>query len=290
MPRRKERRLAFIAPYLNGTNLRRALSAAGWTTAGIVALVGVLWGVPSLRQHAESVERQTIGASPATAIDVRFRHLPDWMAGPELKRLQLIVAESVGPTTLDRDGLVVARDALLRTGWFESVQQIRRRSAELVEVDAIFTEPFALIRDHAGDHLVDPEGRLLPVTWPHGSGSVLPVILRPSGDRPRHFGDAWPGADVSAALQVLKLIDNRDWRHQVVAIDVGGRGRTDLLRLLTCRHSSIRWGRPPGAEGSVEPTFAAKIAFLDHHHARYGHIDGGVDGELDISSDVAVVR
>jgi len=270
--------------------VRRAISAAGWTAAATGALALCLWGIPALRNHAAAAELRAVDGAALPTVTVRFDRLPAWLSGSEIERLELLVAEAVSPSTLDRSGLLAAQDALIRSGWFVSVHQVRRRSMEVVEIEATFAEPFALVRDSSDDHLVDPDGRLLPASWPHGTGPALPLILRPAADRPRHFREAWSGADVAAALQVLKLIDNRAWSRQVVAVDVGGRGRTDGLRLLTCRNTSIRWGRAPGDEGSVEPTSTAKIAFLDLHHARYGHIDGGVDGELDVSSDVAVVR
>jgi len=251
----------------------------------LLAGLGVGWwkGVPHLHGYAHT-------ASMTAPLRVTFRGMPEWLKGDPAIDLELLVRECVNEDPLDRSGLVRAREALLGTGWFESIAQVRRVDEASVEVVGRYAEPAALVRWRDRDWLVDAQARALPISWDAGSGPLLAVVLGVRNGPPRLAGEPWTGADLAAALSVLAVIDRQPWAEQVQAVDLANFARDRSLSLVTDRSTAIRWGRAPGSEKGAEVSSAMKLDFLQHHVRRYGHIDGGLTGELDITQDVAVMR
>lgn len=316
---------AFVEPFM----LRRAAAVGGWMLLIAVVAATWSFGVPRLATYAAPTEGasgapqraaiaglldstpgvasmtgmtsmssmpdgagapRTAPSLTASPVEIVFRELPPWMQGDELERLSCIVTESISDDPLDRAGLVHARERLLATGWFESIAQLRRREMDRIEVVGAFVTPAALVRRGERDHLIDADARLLPRSWPAGQGPALGVIVGASSDLPRHPGETWAGADLSAALAVLAVVDRQPWAAQIEAIDLFGFGADRSVRMLTNRGTAIRWGRAPGEERAAEVPAAMKLDYLMLHYRKYGHIDGGLSGEVDVSQDVAVVR
>lgn len=264
---------------------RTGLVVGAWVVAaGAVAAAWVL-GVPRLEAYAS--------AHQATdEVQVRFLASPTWVEGDFESKLQEIAASVIDTDPLGRESLVTAREKLLATGWFDEIMQVRRVDPSTVEVDARFAQPFAIIRDRTTrkDHLVDPRGRLLPKHFPEGAAVGFTVIRGARFGHPGRPGRAWPGADVTAALQVLHMMHDRPWRSQVTEVDVTDYLQTSSIRLLTDRGCVIVWGRSPGDESGSEVPAARKIRYLDYHSEQYGHIDRGFLTELDITGDVVIGR
>lgn len=279
----KPHRRLSLPEYISKLEIRGPLTGAAWLV-GIGGLIAAwILGVPRLEAHAALRGR---GDSPVC----RFESTPAWATG-ELEEMLLDTAgQHFGDDPLARDDLVAAREALLRTGWLDAVEQVRRMHGGVVEIRARFAEPFAVIRDRDGDHVVDPRGRLLPRTYPAGQAGPLMTITGVSADRPGHPGLQWEGADVAAALRLLEVIATRPWRGQVAAIDLSPQAGPPTLRLLTDRGCAIIWGRAPGDESAGEVPAERKVSYLDYHHEQYGHIDRGFSRELDIRGDVVIGR
>ena len=238
------------------------------------------------------LEAYTSVRQSAGEVQIRFVDPPVWVEGDLESALLAVAGKWIAADPLQRDGLVAARDALLATGWFDGVQQVRRVDPRLVEIDAVFVRPFAVIRDDAGgrEYLVDPRGRLLPKSFPAGGASGFTRIVGVRFAPPQQRGQVWPGADVTAALKILHLIHDRPWRTQVAEIDVAALSRSATIRLRTARDCVILWGRPPGEESGSEVPALRKLSYLDYHYEQYGHIDRGFLRELDITGDVVVGR
>ncbi len=263
---------------------RRALVAAAWVLGAGVLVAAWVLGVPRLEAYASS--RPWPGQ-----VEVRFLDPPPWL-GDDLKTSLVQTAEEhIDPDPQNRHGLVIAREMLQATGWFDEITQVRRVSSGLVEVDARFAQPFAVIRDSTGeaDHLVDPRGRLLPRAFSMGQAKHFTAVVGAAFDRPRP-GEHWPGSDVTAALKVLHLIQERPWRGQVAEIDVGAYMREASIRLVTDRGCVVLWGRSPGDEYGGEVSADQKLSYLDYHDEHYGHIDRGFLREIDITGDVVIGR
>ncbi|MCA9284626.1 MAG: hypothetical protein KDA22_05405 [Phycisphaerales bacterium] len=281
--KRSNARGSDATPTLDRVVLVRAGGAFAWTLLVIGLAAGWILGLPWLTARAAAQ------AESATQ-HVAFRELPPWLEAQDRAFLNAVVVHNAGVDPLDRRGLVQTRQALLDTGWFDSVSQVRRTAPDRIEIDAVFVTPFALVRDKDGDHLVDREGRLLPRSYPLGEGPAVWVLLNPSFERPRNFGTPWTGAEVSGAIAVLKLLEDRPWAKQVHGVDLSEFPRSHQLRLLTDRSTVVIWGRTPGAERGAEVPAAKKLKYLDYHYQQYGHIDGGRAGALDVTTDVAFER
>ncbi len=277
-------------PEVDWAQTGHTLMGVAWVTAAIGLIVAWVIGVPRLEAYASSRQPagETVEGSP-DELSVRFVDRPAWLA-PELEAsLARLAAEQVGSDPLRRSDLVGVRSALLATGWFRDVEQVRRSHHGPVEVTATFARPAAVIRDDRTDHLVNRQGLLLPRSFPAGSAEGFIAIVGARYARPSRAGEPWPGADVTAALQLLQVISARPWAGQVAQIDVARHGRDASLRLVTDRGCTILWGRAPGEEQGGDVPAAQKLSYLDYHHSEYGHIDRGLQ-ELDITGDVVVGR
>jgi hypothetical protein len=242
-------------------------------------VVGWIRGVPWLEQHV------TAAAEP-DALQIEFVDLPAWVDGDLLAKLELDVLRNIAADPLDQAGLVVARQALLNSGWFESVAQVRRVRNDLIQVRGTFVRPFAVIRDEDGDHLVDLHGRLLPLTYPReqsdasGRPTVRHFVI--SGvhfERPLRAGMQWEGEDVTAALRLLRLIEDKPGLEQIDAIDTSRFFREGALLIRTDAGATMIWGSAPGDEAPGEITAARKISYLDEAYREYDRIDLGYAGE-----------
>ncbi len=263
---------------------RRLLRAAVWPAAAGAAVAAWAFGVPRLEAYASAHQG-------AGALEVRFLQVPPWAQGELESALVAVAAREVDRDPLRREGLVAARQALLATGWFEEIRQVRRTSPSLVEVDGRLAVPSAVVRDGAGgDHLIDTRGCLLPRSYAEGGAGVFVAITGARLGRPGRFGEPWPGDDVAAAIQVLRLIQDRQWRKQIAEIDVSRFLGESSLALRTDRGCVIRWGRAPGAEGGAEVPAERKLEYLDYHYEQYGHVDRGFLRELDVTGDVVIGR
>lgn len=274
--KKKKRHLAWPA-VPEWAQIRRGAVIAG-RVLGLAALVGLtLWGVPRLTTYAE-------GRADVRTVTVGFRHAPVWLRGDLLHTLQLTAVAQLGDDPFGRTDLVAVRHALLDTGWFEGIDQVRRRRPDLIEVDARFMKPFAVIRSGGYDYLVDPAGRLLPRSYP--AGDARPKFVTVTGthfDRPTRPSMQWPGADVSAALSVLRLFEQRIWRGQVAQLDVSRYLTDGTIELVTDRGCRLRWGSAPGDESALEALADLKLRYLDEHYELSRHIDRGHTGTLDLT-------
>jgi hypothetical protein len=251
-------------------------------------------GVPRLQAFASQ-------RAKVNQVEVKFVNSPPWFNG-ELQENLTMTAElqlqSGDP--LRRDELVAVKEALLNTCWFDSITQVRRAKLDLVEVEAKFVRPYAVIRDARGYHLVDDQGKLLPKFWKLSeqptrrdaeSGQKRPIIAitGPRFDRPA-VGETWEGTDVVAGLQLLQILDRQPWRHQIKEVDVSGYLDDGPIRLITDIGSVIVWGGAPGEEPALEILADEKLRRLKYLFDKYRRVDCGQLGEWDITGEKTVVK
>lgn len=261
--------------------LRRAGIGASWIT-GIAAVAGAcMLGVPRLQAFA-SQQRF------AREVHVRFVDPPRWFNGDLANHLIETAEMNLGGDPMRRDDLVICRDALLQTGWFESIEQVRRVATDEVEIDAHFAHPYAVIRDNDGDHLIDVAARLLPLKYQRGARTNFMAITGVHFRRPRNCGEAWEGSDIVAALKLLHIIDQQPWKSQVTEISVSGHVRGEPIKLKTDHDTSIVWGAAPGEEAALEVRGEDKLRRLNFLFQKFGRIDGHESGEIDITNEKAV--
>ncbi|MBM4101282.1 MAG: hypothetical protein FJ256_03330 [Phycisphaerae bacterium] len=253
-------------------------------TYGSAAIVVGALGAASLGWWVPELRRQAV-AAPGERIEVAFIDAPVWMAPQDLAPLQEMTAREAGPTAGGREGLLRAKAALERSGWFDEVRQVSRSGFSGIEVDATFAEPAALVVHSNAEHLLDTSCRRMPRSYPVGMGPRLTRILGVAAPPPAHAGSAWSGADVIAGVEMAKLVGVQRWRGQVEAVDVGDFASSGNVALLTTKQSRIIWGRMPGTEAAAEVPSAQKLRYLDMLMSQYGRIDGAGPQSIDLSVD-----
>ena len=137
-----------------------AWTQSAWVTTLIWLLV-VAGIIVAIRASLPAMTQRATAAAEVGPLTVRFTNAPSWYGGSLEQYLTDIVAACVQPDGLRRNGLIEARNILIGTGCFSQVDQVRRSQTNVVEVDATFLEPYAMIEDDQGTHLVDPTGALL---------------------------------------------------------------------------------------------------------------------------------
>lgn len=259
-------------------HVRTAGICAGWLCAAGIAAWAFGWWVPGLRHSAAAAIRDG-------RLEVVFSDVPRWMTAADIAPLQETVLREAGRGAYDQVGCAQARAALLDSGWFTSVSQVRRTGSGDIVIDAEFAVPFALVADGAGEHLIDVNGRLLPRSYLSGTAPAFPRIVGASVPRPARPGQVWMGADVAAGMGLAQLVESQRWRGQVVGIDVSQFKERHVMDLLTDTGCRIVWGRAPGEEAAVEVPAAQKLKYLAYLHESCGRVDAGCTRQLDLSVD-----
>ncbi len=240
----------------------------------VVLLVGgavwlAHWGVPRLENYA-SRQRQV------DVVEVSFHDPPAWMHGDLELSLMLKAQAELSGDPLNREELTAVRQSLLSTGWFSDITQVRRISQHSVEVEGKFVDPYAVVRDRDGDHLIDPFGSLLPRSYPVGGAPQFITVTGVHFPRPPRPGKSWDGGDITAALRMLRVIDHQSWRQQVIEVDVSDYLQDHRVDLITAQGGRVIWGSPPGEERPLEALADFKLRLLEEQFQRSGYIDAGL--------------
>ncbi len=258
-------------------------SLAGWTVgAAGIAIALAVW-VPKLIARA--------GSAPLRApVRVTFADEPTWLPKEDRALLERGVVKSLDGSPFDQQGLAQAMAVAQHSGWFDTVTQVRRTDLDKVVVEGAWAVPFALVCDAQGEHLVDTKGRLLPRSYSAGQGPKLLRIQGVTLPRPAEWGTQWPGAEVPAAMQMAALINARDWKQQVAAVDLTAYAREGIVRLRTESGCEIVWGRAPGAETASEVPAVQKLAALQYAYDHFGRIDAGAAHVIDLRGDFTIAK
>ncbi|MEX0887331.1 MAG: hypothetical protein WD009_12925 [Phycisphaeraceae bacterium] len=219
---------------------------------------------------------------PLTAADIELHDAPAWMTQAVRDRLQDFVADHVEPAPLDPVSLRAAAEALAHDPWVREVRQVRRRADGRIEVDAAYREPVAVIQGRDGYHLVDADAVRLPGLYLRHQIDALveqtgiALITGVASAPPARPGQAWPGSDVRAALDLVRLLDGEPYLEQIRRFDVASRDARGRLHLtLHTDAGLVRWGLPPGQERAIEPDADVKRRWLAQLYDARGDIDAG---------------
>ncbi|MCZ6835009.1 MAG: hypothetical protein O7G85_04475 [Planctomycetota bacterium] len=263
---------------INWPDPKQSLRFGTWVV-GVGGLVASwILGVPKLQAYVAQHQ-------PVQELEVRFTNPPVWMNGDLEAWLVLTVHQQLISDPQDRGTLTNARHALLETGCFDDVLQVRRTALNEIEVDAVFMQPFAVVVDQQGEHLVDPRGRLLPAGYRIGPSSHFIRIIGTAFQRPTNAGESWRGADLSSALHIIRMIDDHTWWRQIKTLNVQN---IEMITMSTRHGCRIIWGGAPGEEAIGEVTAEQKIGRLTYIDKNYGRIDVDCPNELDITDPKVV--
>ena len=225
---------------------------------------------------------------PVDSVTIRFVDAPAWIGDSLHEHLTEIVAPWLLETPLDRTALINAREALIASGCFADVIQVRRAGDQVVEIEGRFLRPSARVLDEGSSLLVDREGFVLPGGYRVGDASHLVQVIAPNYQAPEHAGHRWPGDDMAAALLLLDTIEDQAWYEQISAIDLSEFQIRQQLVLITDLGTRILWGSMPGRETPMEAMAKDKIQRLDWFHTYHGRVDQHHRGIIDVT-DAGIV-
>lgn len=227
---------------------------------------------------------------PAEEITIRFVDSPIWIGESLHDHLASTAAPWLLGTRLHHDDLVRTRDALIESGCFSSVRQVRHVGSNTIEIEADFLRPRATIVDTDGPLLIDGDGRVLPSGFHVQTDSTLITIRNPAYNRPDVGRGHWQGTDVAAALSVLELLEQQNWSDQISAIDLMHYEHSGNVILITDTQSRIIWGSAPGEEDALEALADRKLERLTWLHEHHGRIDQHHRGEIDVTDSSVVTK
>jgi hypothetical protein len=252
-----------------------------------IAAAGV--GLVELKRH---VDRDVVFLDEPP--QVIFKDRPVWMSDFLYEQLLTSVRPMGAHSAFDRELLIDVADSLRDNPWIKQVRQVRRcyvrRPGDTIEIDCDFRAPVAMV--HWKDYfwLVDGDGIKLPEQFtaaqvPHvlkgRDGNMNIRIIEGVRQPPVESGHQWPGEDLAAGLDLVKLLYGKSFAEAVEKVDVtnfAGRDnpRDAQLNLETTYGTGIKWGRPVNAKDFfVEVSTAQKLKYLQQVQQQYGRIDAG---------------
>ncbi|MGH7215581.1 MAG: hypothetical protein ACREIT_12520 [Tepidisphaeraceae bacterium] len=237
------------------------------------------------------VERKVV--FPAKPPRVVLKDRPVWMSDVLAEQVLRTARPNGTHSTFDHKMLVNVTAALQANPWVREVRQVRRvygeKPGDTLEIDCEFRAPIALVR--WGDYysLVDGEGTKLPEQF---TGSQAPAIIMGHNRKvnirivdgvkrpPPEPGQKWLGEDVSAGLDLVKLLHGQPFAEEVLKVDVDNfEGRVDpreaQIVLGTKYGSEVRWGRAVNAKDFfIEVSTDQKLGYMKQVHEQFGRVDG----------------
>ncbi len=273
--KRKKRNSAFKLLPAAFLNIFKRPIVLAWLFATGSLIVLTAMSVPKLR---------AAHLSPAE-IAVEFNSPPEWLDDSLLHELQNTVRVHLANAPVGRDGLIDASQALLESGWFSDIHQVKWTNNQSASIDAAFLIPYAKIEDQSGSRFIDPFGRLLP--------GRLGLIVKENYhfitlqdqkfDQPSRPGMQWDGEDVAAGLILLQLFYDNQWCKQIQSINLSKWDEQQYLMFKTTTPSQFLWGSSPNEERGLEAIASQKLERLDRAFATHGKIDQGISGNFDLT-------
>jgi hypothetical protein len=268
--------------------LRRALPHG----IGLVVLVGAIaGGLVGLQRYVE--KNVTYPTGPAKVV---LKDRPVWMSDYLAEQIAAIAKPKGTNSAFDRQLLVDSAEALKRNPWVKQVHSVRRvygeRPGDTIEIDAEYRAPVALVQWGQYLWLVDAEGIKLPEQFNLTQDAIRKIIIGRDGHvnirviegvkrPPSESGKKWVGDDLSAGLDLVKLLYGKPYAEEIISVNVsnfGGRkdAREAQLVLKTRYNTEVRWGQPVNPKDFyVEVQAAQKLARLEKIVEQYKRVDAG---------------
>ena len=164
------------------------------------------------------------------------------------------------------------------------------KPADTIEIDCEYRAPIALVHWQDYYWLVDGDGVKLPEQY---TARQIPLVMRGQESRrpeirivegvrqpPVESGRKWPGDDLAAGLELVKLLHGLPYTDEIERVDVsnfdGRVNRRDaFLTLITRYNTEIRWGRPVDSKDAfIEVSTAQKMSYLKQVYEQFHRVDG----------------
>ncbi|RNC81300.1 MAG: hypothetical protein ED559_05775 [Phycisphaera sp.] len=186
---------------------------------------------------------------------------------------------------------------LHQSGWVSEIRDIKRLDEGVIEIDAAWRSPGAVVREGAHDYLIASDGRRLRLSW-RADLSPFPVIRGANDANTLQVvpGEVWPSRSVQAGLEVLNLLREQLpgslGSDQIRGVEVSAYDRFKRVVLLTDKGTRVIWGRTPSDPVPDAVSTEAKLNQLRYlrQNPEFGRrIDAGRE-LIDISSGPVLVE
>ncbi len=253
---------------------KRYAIAALVVVAGASAFVGAHTGLGALNERA--IGHLTPGNPEIAIAWPRWANGDVWLPQFERDRLAVIVRDAaMGGRALSREPLAEIGTALYHTGWFDEPPVVRWTAEGTIEIEGQWRAFAAAVRMGPREHLIDYNGRLLPLDYPSGHSNMI-YLLNPSQPKPS-VGEAWGGEDLRSALDLIQMLQKEGLLEQVAGVDLGEGRSSGRLAIISDSGSRVVWGGGPDHLRPGEQPTSVKLKRLHGLMERTGRIDGGVE-------------
>lgn len=249
----------------------------------VLALVAVVGLGAGMTYGVDALDHEASVVMVSQPIEVELNHprtrdgvdwVPPEQYGALVERARAAL-EGVDP--LDVRSLRRVSELLGASGWFRENPQVRRTGAHSVAIEAAWRMPAAVVRSNGRDRLVSWDAIPMPMDFPIGATGAVTILgagLLPL-DEKSMLNRPWPGTDVQAALSLLRIVQQEEFRAHVAAIDVSGLSGKGGIVLITREETRVIWGAPPGVFRPGEVPDDVKLERLRDVYRKYGRIDAG---------------
>ena len=262
---------------------RSRSSILRWGAVASIAIVLSVGAVIGFGRLRDLVHRDARYARP---LSLEWLDLPPWMASPDnahiVRALTAAARLSADDSMLDpklsgRIGRALSEPAV---GWIERVERVTVQTDGTVAVRCRFRRPVAWVLYQSRFYLVDDQAVRLPGAYEPAACQASNLLLV-DGVRsdPPEVGRSWPGLDLQAGLNLVRLIADKPFRHQVeriLVVNYGGRfdpHRPHIELVTDFQDARIWWGRAPYEERGLEIGASHKVASLEALYREWGRID-----------------
>jgi hypothetical protein len=256
------------------------------------------------RRYVE--HKLVFGKQPPTVV---LKNRPVWMSDFLAEQIVKAARPAGAHSAFDHELLVNTVAMLKANPWIRQVKQVRRaygqQPGDVLEVVCEYRAPVALVKWQDYFWLVDGDGIKLPEVF---SAADVPRILKGQDKKvnirviegvahaPPETGAKWPGGDLQAGLELVKLLFGRTYAEEVEKVDVSNfAGRQNLkaaqLVLVTRYNTHVRWGQPvtvPADDFSPEVPASQKLAFMQAIWEENHRVDGNFNW-VDIRFDTVTI-
>ena len=250
-----------------------ALRTGGRVAGGLlVAALAVSWiaGFGPLRERVGEIRSEPIRVAfawPGAGDEAT------WVPASVRDHLEQLAVAGLSMDPFDGASLARARDDLLASGWFREVHAVRRVAGGVVEIDAEFRTPAAVVRRSGREYLIGLD--TAPMRLPAGTAAPerLYRILDPRAEPPQDpddgsiaYGEPWHFDDVAQGVDLLERVtaDLGARSDAIVAVDLAPLRTSGRLELVTNAGCRLVWGAPLDQPNAGEARVARKIEHLRH--------------------------
>ena len=241
-------------------------------------------------------------AFPSDPPKVVLMNRPAWMSDLLYEEIVRAAKPAGAHSSFDHQMLVDIDRILRASPWIREVRQIRRTyenaPGDTIEIDCDYRAPVAMVQAGQSFWLVDGEGVKLPSQF---NSSQLDRVVRGADKKiniriitgvahpPVSPGKKWPGDDLAAGLDMVKLLYGLPQAEEIVTVDVNnfnGREKAKEAQIRlgtthevlvdgTLQQTFIKWGRPVngGIDFFVEIPTQQKLEVLKEIIAETGRVD-----------------